>query len=756
MSKIITATDRNYMESGSWSQGEQIGYENGITRISSEIGATASWREYADQDGNYDIYIWAASGVTDVIKVKCTINSLKGTWTKEFEQGKNRDEWIKLATITAASGTAVSLNISVVSENGKTYATAMRLESTTADADPVASSKVREEITETFIFVNQTGYDIGKSKRATVVNVGDGTVFSVIDASTKETVFTGTVEKGIADFTNLDPIAKKDFYIECNGSVSYNFTIAKNWMQRVSIKPALAFMDQSRSDTFNWGNIEDAVTYAWRDSAQFSFELNSLVFQYMANPWAYERMPYGITNLSTCEYPEMRVQNEPDIVWLMKFGAERYYDQGTNHGYKLHMLVKEQLPYFLYIYPYISEYVSEDFYKKIRDFTIKIWGDPVSTYKSYDIPGENNDLFSVQTLIGGIKGSLPPAHSIQPNLLLYEIVRRDGLGDGKEYFDAAYRNCEWILNNIDITAPEYSKGQRMSEHITMENLTFFAEKYPNTCPPKLLSEIERWADKMIARSENMWDMRMASAISAGDEADIWTGAACMKTPMNEPGSAAGIMAICYAVVRLLKDETKINRLKAIGIAGIDDMFGRNPYGRSFFYNAVKDIEGCKLGWFDYHIGGYGMLEKVEGRIDGAPKEAAYPFNPKADKGYTEGWVAFNACWNSSLAYSSADDVAIEIMDDNFKCEIVKAKAGETIGIKLKAPLNFDYDKIETAQVIVKELNSNKIEKVILQEENQDSFYFVGIIRLPEQPTVLEVSYGYGFFKSSKTIEVSAK
>ena len=58
------------------------------------------------------------------------------------------------------------------------------------------------------------------------------------------------VENNIADFTQLDTDADTDFYITCGGAESYVFTIGENIIQRRSVKNALAFMDEVRSDTF--------------------------------------------------------------------------------------------------------------------------------------------------------------------------------------------------------------------------------------------------------------------------------------------------------------------------------------------------------------------------------------------------------------------------------------------------------------------------------------------------------------------------
>ena len=96
--------------------------------------------------------------------------------------------------------------------------------------------------------------------------------------------------------------------------------------------------------------------------------------------------------------------------------------------------------------------------------------------------------------------------------------------------------------------------------------------------------------------------------------------------------------------------SKVKRLKELAISHFDNMFGRNPLGRHFGFDAAKEIEGVDLGWFSKHEGGLGALGEVYGRLDGSPKESAYPYNPSAHPGYTEGWVAFNTAWNMSLAY----------------------------------------------------------------------------------------------------------
>ena len=60
--------------------------------------------------------------------------------------------------------------------------------------------------------------------------------------------------------------------------------------------------------------------------------LNGLVLQYMANPALYDNMDYQIYQASSCEYEELRVQDEPALIWLIQFAALRYYDLGANKG----------------------------------------------------------------------------------------------------------------------------------------------------------------------------------------------------------------------------------------------------------------------------------------------------------------------------------------------------------------------------------------------------------------------------------------
>ena len=374
-------------------------------------------------------------------------------------------------------------------------------------AEDLTLAGTTPEIKDPEIFVNQIGYDNGTSMRATIPNA-DGKEFKVVNRATGEAAYTGTVVGGIADFTGLTADTDTTFYITCaDKRQSYDFEIGTNLIQRRSMKQALAFMVQTRSDA----NVKGDNSIAWRDSHQFSFELNGLVLQYMANPSVYDNMPHTVfAKMQNCEYEDLKTQNEPDIIWLIKFAARRYYDWGCTQGKKLHMLTKEQLAYYLYL------------------------------------------------------------------------------------------------------APE-----------------------------------------LIARGNSLWDIRKAVCLAdlssytfhtSGNTIDqeYWTGAAYAladgqdpsTTPKNEPGNQAGLQAAMYAAARVLKDDAETtNRLHALGVAAIDDLFGRNPTGTAAFYHFKRDFTGGDAGWYKQYSGGAGRLEGCTAVIDANAPEFCYRnggYNPSKD------------------------------------------------------------------------------------------------------------------------------
>lgn len=508
----------------------------------------------------------------------------------------------------------------------------------------------QQNTTRRTLYVNQCGYDTDKSKRFTATNIKSGTTFYLRKKATDEIVFTGEINNQIGDFTSFTNNTDDEFYIECNGKKSYTFKIQDDYIRNLSIPLAIRFMEMSRQDAFDIGGN---TGYAWRDSHQFSFELNSLVMMYMANPSYYESLPYDVYKVNECEYTELQTQNEPNIIWLIKFGITRYYDWCTNDKITLHALIKGQLAYFLYLYPYITNYVTQEFYEQIRDFTIQQWSIETCNKSWYDI-SINHNLFTTQEAIGTVKGQLPPGYAIVPNLMMWEVAKRDDLVNAQDFFNAAYNNMSFLINDVDLNNPSYTKGQRMSEYITVHSLTYFYEMYPDLCPSGTYEKIINLAKLYISRSDNLWDYRQYQ--TKGDLSNatstIWVNEETSGGLCNQPGNVAGFMGIAYSLARVImdNDNTIKRRLKELAVSHIDHVYGRNPHGRHFCYTAKDEFDGADYNWITRYKGGFGNLEYCIGVLDGSPKEESYPYNPYCDIGYTEGWVAFNTAWNMSLAY----------------------------------------------------------------------------------------------------------
>lgn len=510
------------------------------------------------------------------------------------------------------------------------------------------------EPTENSWYISQIGYDREKPKVATLVNAEDNTPFSVISATTGETVYQGTISSNKADFSSVTTAGL--YYLSSNSRYSYTFTIDDNRIWNVTALPSLKFMEMARQDAWDAGGN---TGYAWRDGHQFSFELNGLVMQYMSNPSYYNSLPWDVYKVAETEYTNLRTQDCPNIIWLMKFAIERYYDWNTNDGIDLHALIKGQIAYFLYIYPHISQYVDSTWYQTIRDWCISIWSVTTCNKAWYDV-SINHNLFTTQSAIGGTKGACPPGYAIVPNLMMYEVCTRDNLSTASNFMTAAENNIAWLVGSVNLTAPANTKGQRMSEYIPFHALTYAYEMYPTHCPNNTYTKITEVANVLISRSDNLWDYTQYQTAGdlSGATSTIWNNTESQTSGLaNNPGYV-GMMGVYYALARVITDTTIKARLKELAFSHMAHGFGRNPLGRCFDYKATEDFDGAKLGWVSRYSGGYGHLDNVIGVLDGSPKNPSFPYDPSGSTGYSEGWVAFNSAWNMALAYLNGENASI--------------------------------------------------------------------------------------------------
>ncbi|MDN3686356.1 discoidin domain-containing protein [Cyclobacterium jeungdonense] len=599
------------------------------------------------------------------------------------------------------------------------------------------------------LLVNQSGYNLGRPKRFTAPGVPDKTPFVILEKDSEQEVFSGLIKNEKGDFSEFDPTSTSEYLVVSGEKTSFPFRIGPYWLERVSYRPMLDFMMGARHYVGNVSEIRN-LSFAWRDGDFFNWAMQSLVALYASNPSAFERMEITGRYQSNASFPEEYQglwgvlepfrENTPDIVQLMHWDADVKVSQKLDHE-----MQKAELAHFLYAWPFLSRWLPRQNFDRVYAYTQSVWTKgTVSPHANsqYDRSPEHN-LLALKTQLGSTKGEMPPGFSVIPNLMMYEVGKREGDPDAGMYFDAAYRQLEWMITHLDWEDPMTTKGQRMSEHITMRAFAWFYQEYPDRHPEGLKEKVEEWARIMVERSDNLWDFRKY------DE-DEWT-----PPGWNETGNILGFPAAVFAANTILgKDHKEVPRLEEIAWAHFENAFGRNPTGRQFSFKGPEEVEGVDLGWYSRHKGGIGLLEELPFVFDGSPKNFHYPNQPEAGNlGWTEGWVQFNTAYNTSMAY---------LANYYTRLECRQSDSGVLI-IRLEAPLNFHKDREEHGRVWL----TNKAGKSIpveLKEASpfslalegrvkiQDSELSVGahVLRLEENDQ-LKVSYGYGFFEKKVTV-----
>ena len=608
------------------------------------------------------------------------------------------------------------------------------------------------------VLVNQSGYNTAGSKRFTAPLAPAGTPFSVVTDPGGSVVFSGTLEAtgdgSVGDFSAFQPAATGNFRIVLattpSPQQSHVFGIGPFWIERVSYRRMVQFFIDSRSgfgDATSWNVAggKNSSGIAWRDSHQFSFELRTLIQWYAANPDAFgpDRMPLEGSYLGL---RDTLPADTPEIVRLIHWGVDLYLRGNLNHT-----LIKEELAYFLYYYPLLQEWIPVSRYHEARDYLFPLWTNPArDRWNWYDIT-HSADLLQTYTVMGGTKGSLPPGHSIVPNLLMHQVALREGRSDAALYRTAARNQAQWIVDNLDPANPLVTKGQRMSEHILVPALAELMLRDPATPVTGIDAWLANWTDTVIARSANLWDFRKYSDT-------IWTPE---NVPgghpwWNEPGNIAGFPASALAAATRITDPAKIARLRQIATSQLDQIFGRNPHNRHFCFRATQPthgFEGVETGWFSQHIGGLGILENARGVLDASAKHPAFPYNPTVSPGYVEGWVAFNSAWNAGMTWAARDRSSIAFLANGATDGLVR--------VELTAPLNFNRTLAETATVRLTS-QTGDTESLTLTESGPDTSVFRGVIVLEnsvtstpgdgslEAPagTALTASYGHDIFARS--------
>ena len=595
------------------------------------------------------------------------------------------------------------------------------------------------------ILVNQSGYNLHKPKRFTAPNMTEKVPFDIVRQSDQETVFSGYINRGVGDFTEFNPHSDEEYTIVADGSTSFPFRIGPNWLERVTYRNLVDFMIGARHYVGTTDKIR-SLSWEWRDGDFFNWGLQSLVALYLSNPVAYKRMEQTIHYVPNSSFPanykrlwgelEPYKSDTPDLIQLIHWDADIKISQQLDHE-----MQKAELAHFLYAWPYLKKWLPQQNFDKVYEYITGKWEKPTVEAHSttqYDLSPDHN-LLSLKTQLGTTKGELPPGHSVIPNLMMYEVALRMEEKDAKKYFDAAFRQMKWMIENLDWEDPMTTKGQRMSEHITMRSFAYFYHQYPEKAPSGLKQKVEDWAEVALSRSNNFWDFRKYSD-------DEWT-----PPSWNETGNILGFPAAALSAMSVLEDPQTIKELEILVWSHFDNAFGRNPVGRHYSYKGPEEIEGVDLGWYNRHQGGIGLLDDVRFVFDGSPKSFHYPNHPEVGNlGWTEGWVQFNTAFNTSMAYLA-----------NYYTHIQLEKSGENqVVIHLEAPLNF-YQQKEEGITVQLSNGSRQTIPVRLKEESPFSSVLIGKVnyhknRLEFQGNSLsihagdyiEVKYGHGYFEKS--------
>lgn len=519
-----------------------------------------------------------------------------------------------------------------------------------------------------WVCVSQTGYNSQAPKRFTVPTAMDGkTDFYITAAGNNTQVYKGTTDKGVGDFTGFKPAdSNQSYVIHVKGGslpegVSYPFRIAPYLLEKEGLNPSVWFMNDTRSATGTHHSAYGGCP--WRDGTYYSYEIPSLVWMYFSNPAVYNAMPATISYDSlkamvlSPDFKLVKSPNDetaleatrkyfttiekptgdrvPDVIMDLHWGIG-YYMVNPETGdpskdplpRQLHSQTLAQFAFFLYAYPHLDKWFSRGYYEQVLQFARQHWG--------------KVGLLDIQREVGTSKGRHAPGFSVLPNLLMYEVAKREKSSEADDYMKAAGKQVAWMIDSLSFEDPMVTKGQRMSEHMLMTGLAMYLLKYSDQAPPGLQDKIARWADIVISRSDNAWDFRRY------DMEKNWT-----VPEYNEVGNVAGFPASALLAVSVMKDGQKKQRLEQIAFAHFDNLYGRNPLNAHAAHHPERGFNGISKGYpRGYHEDACARLELSRGSLSCLPGTEMYPFNPAANDRHLEGWVNHNTAWNMSLAVLS--------------------------------------------------------------------------------------------------------
>lgn len=543
---------------------------------------------------------------------------------------------------------------------------------------------IRRDLHQTGI--NQIGYLSSQPKVFTAPLSEDGSRFTIKAEGSDRVLFEGTIKVHKGDFSDFQPASSDRHYrIEVSGgnlktNQSHPFLITESLYEDQYWQSSVDFLIDTRSVVGNHASAYGGCP--WRDGTYYDAIIPALVKLYAANPELIESMPNQIdweADKKRIMHPDFRLASDdkkdfgalfatrqyyrlappradaPDVVKLIHGGAGYYLVNPATHdpshdplGRQIHPQTVEQVAYVLWAWPMLEKWLPQSFYDRCHDFCFAYWQDKQDTDSLEISPKWHPDTYVHEDSMrsGGrtvlrhpYKGRHAPGHSIVPNLMMYEVAKRGNRSDAPIYLQAAVKQAEWIIENLDWNNPRTTKGHRMSEHRTIPNLVWLLQRYPEEAPAGLKEKIEEWARIAVKRSDNMWDFRRYNE-------EHWT-----IPDMNEVGNSLSLPAIGIAASWVIEDEALKRRLMEMAYASIDHVFGRNPRLATAVALPELGFPEIEQGWpFHFIEDLCARLELCRGSISSLPGSEMYPFNPEGSFRHEEGWVNYGASWCISLAY----------------------------------------------------------------------------------------------------------
>lgn len=669
-----------------------------------------------------------------------------GSWITNIQlQAWSGSSWTNIPggarTNTSSFALSVSFDAPVTTERvrfvtGDTTYARLREITLWDEPMPLYSGVTGEYVPGTQVFgepvmVNQIGYQFGAPKRFTAPTATNGAPFTITTTNGMEALFAGTIAGGRADFSSFEPVAPGPYVLRVTGAsngTSFPFLVLSNLLADKMVPPAVQFLVDSRSAVGTHPSAYGGCP--WRDGTYYSFEIPSLIYLLLnfrdtvlalppdsnyeaekarvldpafTNTYVALAQSAGFLEALRRYYTHHAAPlktNTPDVIQCLHFGLGVTLERpatrdpsGDPLPEQIHSQTVEWGAYFLHAWPQLREWIPDSFYQQVRDFTFREWtnsaaGDPSSL--EIDPAWHPTNYTGLQPY----KGRHAPGHSILPNLLMYEVARREGRADAAKFLRAAQTQAQWVVETLDWADPRVTKGHRMSEHKEMPGLAYLLSHYPAQAPAGLQAKMQSWVDTMIARGDNLWDFRRY------DLTNDWTIPA-LANNWNEPGNLAGFPACALAAASVITNTVQKQRLRELSWAALDCLFGRNPLNAASPGRPVRLANGqpggfpdVERGWPKLYSGSAAYLENARGALCSSPGTEHFPYNPDGPLRYHEPWVNFNAAWNVGLAYLQADLAGrrdpLAVRLPIVISEILPAPAGDPLGeyIELHNPTTY--------------------------------------------------------------------